>query len=139
MALTATQKAKVTAFLGWSAFYAQTDSALNNAFGALETEPEMEALVISILTDLEAIEVKLIDAHKRLKAIRVGTIGLDEPRGQSYRELSGLRWEGMRLTGKLSSIMGVERRHNVFGSGSGPASWFGYGRNPNGGGYRNEF
>jgi hypothetical protein len=118
--LTATQKAQVRTYLGWSPRYGGTDSALENAFAALVLEPEHEVIVIALLTDLAGIETKLLDSHKRLKAVKVGSIELDAFK----TEIIGLRSEGMRLTGKLSVGLGVERRHNVFGTDSGPRAWW---------------
>ena len=122
MALTLQQRADVRRYLGWSAQFSQTDNALENAFDGLETQPEHETQVVSLLTEISDIRTKLLDSHNRLKAIKVGSIGLD-----TYRsELAALRDEGMRLTGELASIMGVERRHNIFGNGS-PSrqGWYG--------------
>jgi hypothetical protein len=86
----------------------------------LVLEPEHETIVIALLTDLAGIETKLLDSHKRLKAVKVGSIELDAFK----TEIIGLRSEGMRLTGKLSVSLGVERRHNVFGTDSGPRAWW---------------
>lgn len=113
MALTAQQRAEVRRVLGWSAQYSQTDSALEGAFDGLATEPEHETQVIELLADIALVRAQLIDSRKRLKATKVGSIELDTMR----KEMAALRWEGMRLTGELASIMGVERRNNVFGSG----------------------
>jgi hypothetical protein len=118
--LTAAQKAKVRTYLGWSAQYAQTDHALEGAFDGLATQPEHEALVIALIADIDGIKTKLLDSHKRLKAVKVGSIELDGMR----TEIAGLRWEGARLTGEMSAIMGVERKHNIFSSGSGRTNWF---------------
>lgn len=110
MALTATQRAQVRTVLGWSAQYSQTDNKLENAFDGLATEPEHEALVIAALADVDLIEAQMVDARKRLKAVKVGSIGLD-----TYRsEMMALRDEGRRVVGKIAVIMGVEVRHDIF-------------------------
>jgi predicted nucleic acid-binding Zn-ribbon protein len=122
MALTLQQRADTRRFLGWSAQFSQTDNALENAFDGLETQPEHEAQVISLLAEIESIRTKLTDSHNRLKAVKVGSIELNT----YHMELTALRDEGMRLTGELASIMGVERRHNIF-SNSSPSrqGWYG--------------
>jgi len=114
MALTAQQRADVRTALGWSARFHQFDSRLEQAFDALATEPEHETQVIALLAEVVDIKTKLKDAHKRLKALKVGSIELNALR----IELTGLRLEGMRHTAELAAILGVERRHNIFGSGS---------------------
>lgn len=122
MALTLAQKADVRTSLGWSAQFAQTDNALENAFDGLAANPEHEALVVTLLTDIAAVKAQLIDARKRLKGKKVGSIELDA----FQHEMAALRWDGMRLTGELAAIMGVERRHNIFGSGTpGRVGWYG--------------
>jgi len=114
VALTATQRADVRNALGWSAQFAQTDNRLENAFDGLETQPEHEAQVIALLADLVLIKTQMVEARSRLKGLNVGSIKLDAFR----QELVALRWEGQRITGEMASIMGVERRHDIFSSGS---------------------
>lgn len=122
MALTLQQRADVRNALGWSAQFAQTDNALENAFDGLAAQPEHEAQVIAILADIVAIKDQLVDARKRLKGLKVGSIELDAFRS----EMTALRWEGRRRTGEIASIMGVERRHDIFGSGTpGRTGWYG--------------
>lgn len=125
MALTDQQKADVRIALGWSARFHQTDSRLEQAMSALDSEPEHEAQVVALLAEVVDIKTKLKTAHSRLKAVKVGSINLDGLR----TELAGLRMEGRRHTGEMAAILGVERRHDIFSS-SGPrgfASVFGLG------------
>ena len=122
MALTATQRADVRKALGWSAQFNQTDNALENAFDGLETNPEHEAQVVAILADIALVEAQLVDSRKRLKATQVGSVQLNA----FQVEQLALREEGRRLTGTLASIVGVERRHDIFSSGSpGRVGWYG--------------
>lgn len=114
MALTATQKAEVRRSLGWPARFFQYDTRLEQAMSAIETQPEHEAQVIEILASVVDVKEKLLDAHKRLKASKVGSIELDTLR----EETMGLRMEGRRFTGELSAILGVPRKHDIFSSGS---------------------
>lgn len=81
---------------------------------ALATEPEHETQVIALLAEVLDIETKLKTSHARLKATKVGSIELNA----LQVEMTGLRLEGMRHTGKMAAILGVERRHNIFGSSS---------------------
>ena len=122
MALTLQQRADVRNSLGWSAQFSQTDNALENAFDGLETQPEHENQVIALLGDIVAIKDQIIDSRKRLKGLKVGSIELD-----AYRhEMAALRWDGQRLTGEMASIIGVERRHDIFSSGTpGRVGWYG--------------
>ena len=122
MALTLQQRADVRNALGWSAQFAQTDNALENAFDGLSTQPEHETQVIALLADIVAVKAQIIDSRKRLKGLKVGSIELDAFR----HEMAALRWDGQRLTGEMASIMGVERRHDIFSSGSpGRQGWYG--------------
>jgi len=122
MTLTLQQRADVRVSLGWSAQFSQTDNALENAFDGLETQPEHETQIIDLLADIVLIKTQLVDSRKRLKALKVGSLGLDAFRS----EMMALRAEGQRVVGEMAVIMGVEVRHNIFGS-SGPKrqSWYG--------------
>lgn len=132
MALTPQQRADVRNSLGWSAQFAQTDNALENAFDGLETQPEHETQIIALLADISAVKLQIVDARKRLKGLKVGSIELDAFRS----EMTALRWDGQRLTGEMASIMGVERRHDIFSSGTpGRQGWYG----PTGGSDSNYF
>lgn len=112
MALTATQRADVRLTLGWPAQFHQTNSRLEQAMNALDTEPEHEAQVIALLASVVDIDTKLVDAHKRLKAVKVGSINLDTLRS----EIAGLRMEGRRFVARLASILGVPTQNDYFGS-----------------------
>jgi hypothetical protein len=128
MALTATQKADVRRFLGWSARFHQFDSRLEHAMSAIDTEPEHEAQITNLIGDappgllalLEDIDAKLLSSHSRLKADVVGSIKLNR------REQKQLYREGRRHTGRLASILGVEVRQDVY-SGVGPTTFASHG------------
>lgn len=117
MALTATQRADVRRYLGWSARFHQFDSRLEQAMNALDTEPEHELQVTDTLANngllaaLADIEQKLRDAHGRLRAMKVGSIDLT-----GFGEVQSLRMEGRRYAKTLASILGVEVRNDVFSS-----------------------
>ena len=111
MALTDAQKADTRAALGWSARFHQFDSRLEQAMSALATEPDHESQVITLLASVADIETKLVAAHSRLKASKVGSIDLNP------MEIQMLRKEGKRFVGKIASILGVETRRDIFSSG----------------------
>lgn len=108
MGLSDAQRAQVRLYLGWPARFLQTDSALELAMRALDTTPESEALVTSLLASLADIDTKLEAAHARLKAAKVGSIELNGA------ELVQLRGEGRRFAGRLAALLGVELRVDVF-------------------------
>ncbi len=122
MALTDIQKANIRMYLGWSGRWHQSDSRLEQAMSAIETEPEHERQLtnpdpapvgeeIGVLTRLSDIDTKLNDAHGRLKALKVGSIDLP-----AHREIEMLRKEGRRYVGRMAAILGVEVRQDVYSS-----------------------
>jgi len=114
MAFTDTEKADIRRALGWPARFHQHDSRLEHSMLALDSLPAHEDQVREILVCVADIRVRLKDSLKRLKANKVGSIEMKT----LTEEMAGLRWEGRRLTGELSSIMGVPRWHDTFGSSS---------------------
>ena len=128
MALTATQRAQVRLYCGWTARFRQTDSRLEQSMNALDAgDAETITVAAGMLVSLVDIDTKLVDAHKRIKANTVGSIKLTEE-----KEIGILRSEGRRFAGRLASLLGVEVRHDVF-SGNGPSWWSGT-NGPTGGG-----
>lgn len=120
MALTATQKVNIRMYLGWQDRFHNTDSRLEMALAAADTNAELLTTIGALLTSLADIDTKLADAHKRLKATKLGSIDLPGP-----GEIGMLRSEGRRFVGRLSSLLGVATRHDVF-SGYGPTHYAGY-------------
>lgn len=127
MALTAQQRADVRFYAGWSARFHQFDSQLEQAMNALETEPEHELQITNpidgtppgLLALMADIDSRLSGTYGRLKASKVGSIELNAG------EISQLRSEGRRLSGRLCSILGIPRRIDVFGSGGSGGSFVG--------------
>jgi hypothetical protein len=109
LALTSAQKADIRYFLGWSARFQQTDSRLEQAMSAIATVPDSEALVITAIASCKTIDTNLVDAWKRLKAIKVGSIALPV-----RNEINTLRSEGRRFASRIASTLGVEIRADVF-------------------------
>lgn len=116
MALTEAQRSSVRLYVGWSERFHQFDSELEQAMNALATAPDGEAIVLAAVAACEDIDVKLTAAHGRLKAMKVGSIGLSGP-----GEIRALRSEGRRHAGRIASVLGVSIRHDVF-TGSGPVA-----------------
>ena len=110
MALTATQKAQIRQYLGWSFGFADRDSHLEQSFNGIETEPQAELLITDtlanggILESLLQIDRELVLSRTRLKADAVGSIALNR------REVKDLRREGDRFVARLAKILGVEVR-----------------------------
>lgn len=78
------------------------------------SDSDTQALVVGLIASLVDVDAKLLDAHTRLKAKKVGSIELTLD-----GELMSLRSEGRRFAGRLATILGVEVQHDVF-SGKGP-------------------
>jgi hypothetical protein len=112
---TSTQKAKLRLYMGWSARFHQFDSALEQAFSAIDSEPDDSThdILVQLVVDLDDIQVRIKDAYSRLKAKVVGSITLP-----SHDEIAMLRSEGRRLVGQVSATFGTPVRHDIFkGSG----------------------
>lgn len=127
MALTAQQRASVRYYTGWSGRFAQFDSALEQALNGADNDAEVQALITNPVTGappgllalLADVDAKLLAAHGRLKAGKVGSIELNGG------ELTQLRSEGRRFVGRLCAVLGVDRRVDVFGSGGGGSNYIG--------------
>jgi len=124
MALAPAQQALCRQYLGWPFGFNDRDSHLAQSFSGLETKPDEEALVVAALAGCEDVSAKLVLAHKRLKASKVGDIGLN-----SF-EVDQLRDEGNRFVGQLSRMLGVEVRDGGGFSSSLPTNSAGGGNYP---------
>lgn len=122
MAFTEAQKVKIRYYLGWGDRFRQSDSALEQAMLAVEQNSDtVDFIVDELIVDLEAITESLVDARKRLKAAKVGSITLP-----MANEIAMLRSEGRRLANSLASTLSVETRQDVF-SGTRNVNAVGYG------------
>lgn len=127
MALTDAQKAAVRRALGWSARFHQSDSRLEQAISAIETDAASELLITDtlanngILANVDDVQTKLRDAHARLKADKVGSILLRK------QELNQLRSEGDRWVRDLARLLGVETRNGGLFGGAHIGSFAGFG------------
>lgn len=116
--LTASQRAQIRLYCGYSARFRQTDSRLEQAMNALDVgDIDTFNEVLGFLASLADMDAKLLNAHNRLKAMKVGSIMLD-----AKVEIGMLRSEGRRFVGRLASTLGVEVRQDVF-AGSGPSQY----------------
>lgn len=126
MAFTDDEKSLIRMYMGWSARFAQTDTALERGMSAIETMPSDLALARVHLAELARIDAAILACEARFKADQVGTIKL------SQSELSRLRSRGCERVGRLATLFGVEVRDNAFAPDL-PRSRAGY-MGPSGGG-----
>lgn len=127
---TTTEKARLRLYLGWSARFHQFDSRLEQAFSAIESEPDdaTRDLIVAVMTSLDDVRTRIVDAYSRLKARVVGSITLP-----GAEEIAMLRSEGRRLVGQIAATLGVAVRHDIF-KGAGPRSFAGFDGPYDGGG-----
>jgi len=108
MAFTGAEKATIREYMGWSARFAQYDTALERAMSAIETMPDDEAKARTHLVELARIDAAIQACEARFKATKVGSIVLSES------ELSRLRSRGAERLGRLATLLGCEVRDNPF-------------------------
>jgi hypothetical protein len=108
VAFTDDEKATIRMYLGWSARFAQTDTALERAMSAIEQMPADLTLARAHLAELARIDAAITACESRFKADQVGSIKL------SQTELSRLRSRGMERVGRMATLFGVEVRDNAF-------------------------
>lgn len=126
MAFTDPEKALIREYLGWGARFGRTDTGLEGAMSAIETQPAEEARARAHLVELQRIDAAITASESRFKASVVGSITLNPG------ELSRLRSRGEERVGRLATLLGVEVRNNPFAA-SLPRWRAGYG-GPMGGG-----
>jgi hypothetical protein len=108
VALTDEEKTTIRMYMGWSARFAQTDTALERAMSAIDAMPSDLALVRVHLVELARIDAAITSCEARFKADQVGSITL------SQTELPRLRSRGCERVGRLATLLGVEVRDNAF-------------------------
>lgn len=126
MSFTADEKTSIREYLGWSARFGQTDTALERAMSAIETQPSDLAAARRHLVELARIDVAIQACEARFKAEQVGTIKLNAG------ELSQLRSRGEERVGRLATLFAVETRNNPYRPGN--VGWRGGPLGPIGGG-----
>lgn len=108
MPLTDEERATVRMYMGWSARFAQTDTALERAMNAIDMMPAELAMLRTHLTELARVDASITACEARFKADQVGSITL------SQTELPRLRSRGMERVGRMATLLGVEVRDNAF-------------------------
>lgn len=107
--LTDEEKATIREYMGWSARFGQTDTALERAMSAIDMGPAADlAKLRTHLTELARVDAALVACEARFKADQVGSITL------SQTELSRLRSRGAERLGRMATLLGVEVRDNPF-------------------------
>jgi hypothetical protein len=126
MAFTPEEKTSIREYLGWSARFGQTDTALERAMSAIEMQPSDLARARDHLAELARVDAAITACERRLKASQVGPITLNSG------ELSALRSRGEERVGRLATLFAVEVRNNPFRPGM--PRWRGSWTGPIGGG-----
>lgn len=130
MALSEAERVQVRLYCGWSARFFQFDSELEQAMNALDSKPDTEALIQSLLVECARIDAAIISsAENHFKALEVDSIKLNP------MELERWRSRGRQFSGRILQTLGVEAGPNDPWSGSMPKqrhSRWGY----TGGGYQ---
>lgn len=136
MPLTQAQAVSIRHYLGYDTMLLNTDASQYLVQGAIDQlnqagKEEDLALVTNPLTAnppgllarLYDIEAKLLKAHSRIRALRIGSIHLQP------QEIAMLRSEGRRAVNGLSTLIGVAVNRDVFGdlgvAASGRSNWVG--------------
>lgn len=117
--LTASQRANIRNWMGWSARYHEMDRSLENALDALSTLPDDEAVILVDYNRILDIEDRLFDTSGGLNALdrmKVGAIGNIR---LNANEVGRLRNEAALLVERIAHTIGVKVRHNAFRGGSG--------------------
>lgn len=108
MAFTGAEKVQIRMYTGWGNRFTATDDALENALYTTENDPDVQALVRELLTQLVRVDTAITAAEGRLKAAVVGSIKLND------MELDQLRGRGRQFVGRLCRAIGVEARGDAF-------------------------
>ena len=101
--------------MGWAERFFQFDSELEQAMSAIGGLVDSQAKIETHLTELVRIDAAIVASEARFKADKVGSIELTKG-----GELRLLRSRGRQEVGRMSSLLGVEPKHDVF-SGSAPS------------------
>jgi hypothetical protein len=104
-------------YLGRDFRFRQSDSDLQMAINTVQQTDAYALKVQNILAVLTGtIDSELLNAHPHLKASRVDGIGTNP------LEIGALRSEGRRYVTRLSSLLGIQVRRDVFGDGGSVSS-----------------
>lgn len=108
MAFTGAERVQIRMYTGWGNRFTQYDDALERAMETLGNDPDAQALVQSLLTELTRIDTAITAAESRLKASEVGSIALNP------LEVDQLRGRGRQFAARLCRAIGVEARGDAF-------------------------
>jgi hypothetical protein len=111
VSFTPTQKSSIRFYLGYQDQFRQINTSLESQLNDGGLSDTATTIVVGILASLAATDAELVNAHKRMKASKVGSIMLNE------KELSMLRSEGRRFVRRLASVFGITPRNDVYGDG----------------------
>ena len=98
MPLTEAEKAKIRMYMGWSPRFHQFDTALEQAINVVDNLTEVLTLIQNplagsppgVLAVLEDIDAKILAAHSRLKATKVGSIATNPDEVRQLRDEGSL-------------------------------------------------
>lgn len=127
MALTDEQKQKVRRWLGYSGRFRDLDTLLEQAMRSVDSftatgDDHAQTQLLQHIADIEEIETKIEGAIPRLKYTSLGNGELS----YSPREMGELKRLGRMHIGRLSALLGVPIRVDVF-AGHGPARMINHG------------
>lgn len=105
---TGAEKATIREYMGWTARFAQVDTALERAMSAIEVDVDNIAKARVHLVELARVDAALVACEARFKADKVGSITLSD------RELDKLRSRGEERLGRLATLLGCEVRDSPF-------------------------
>ena len=110
MAFTATEKAQIRTFLGYSAINRDIDPRLESIMDSIgSTMPEYETLIRADIAEIVTIETAIKNADSHLVLDRAEDVTF-----QGERELESLRGKGRAIIHKLSLRLNVEPRSDYF-------------------------
>lgn len=102
-------KMDIRLYLGWPSRYRDSDSALEQALGYVDTDDVLQAAITgSILPSLQDIDSRLEGALCRLQFSAAAEVTTNA------MEIVWLRAEGRRHVNRLSSLMAVPVREDVY-------------------------
>jgi hypothetical protein len=131
MPLTGPQKVSIRSYLGYSARFHQMDSALEQAFSAVDNDSDSLSYIQRTLTDpagpgllasIADIDTKLVAADKTLLVDAAGSVKLD-----AARQVGLLRSKGRMFISRLSALLGVRTREDYFAGQAARGPFFGMG------------
>lgn len=133
MALTSTQKQSIRLYLGWTGRWHQVQTEMEQCLNAVDAaaDADLEAQVVVILAQLAAVDKQLFGtgssdyadgSKKRQKFTRVEDVWF-----ATGAERASLQAEGRILVGRLSALLGIAPKQDVFSPRANAAGQFFFG------------